>query len=160
MDFLKFDPGLVGGHCLPVDPYYYSTFAKKFGIKTEIILSGRKINNSMFKFMYLKLISEIKNLKLNSFKTRVLILGLTYKKNVADVRNSFPLEIYKLLKKKFKYIDICDPLLKEKKIIGVKILNDFDLNNYELIINLVNHKIFKSKILEIKKNKKSYLELF
>ena len=99
-------------------------------------MSGRKINNSMFKFMYLKLISEIKNLKLNSFKTRVLILGLTYKKNVADVRNSFPLEIYKLLKKKFKYIDICDPLLKEKKIIGVKILNDFDLNNYELIINL------------------------
>ena len=97
---------------------------------------------------------------MNSFKTRVLILGLTYKKNVADVRNSFPLEIYKLLKKKFKYIDICDPLLKEKKIIGVKILNDFDLNNYELIINLVNHKIFKSKILEIKKNKKSYLELF
>ena len=159
-NFLKFYPGLVGGHCLPVDPYYYSTFAKKFGIKTDIILSGRKINNSMFKFMYSKLINEIKKLKLNFRSVRVLVLGLTYKKNVADIRNSFALEIFKLLKKKFKNINACDPLLKEKKIKNIKVLSHFDINNYELIINLVNHKIFKSQILKIKKNKKNYLELF
>ena len=51
-NFLKFNPGLVGGHCLPVDPYYYSSFAKKHGVKTNLILSGRKINNSMYKFIY------------------------------------------------------------------------------------------------------------
>ncbi len=103
-NFLKFDPGLVGGHCLPVDPYYYSSFAKKKGIKTEVILSGRKINNSMYLFMYDKIIKEIKSFKLNLKKTKILVLGLTYKKNVSDIRNSFALKLYKLLKKKLRIL--------------------------------------------------------
>ncbi len=159
-NFLKFDPGLVGGHCLPVDPYYYSTFAKKFGIKTDIILSGRKINNSMFKFMYNKIIEEIKKYKINFHSSKVLILGLTYKKNVSDIRNSYAINIYKLLQKKFKKISVCDPLLKNKKVNNIKILYDFNVSNYDLIINLVNHDIFKFKIKKIKENKKKYIELF
>jgi UDP-N-acetyl-D-galactosamine dehydrogenase len=159
-NFLKFNPGLVGGHCLPVDPYYYSTFAKKFGIKTDIILSGRKINNSMYKFMYNKLINEVKKLKINFRKSKILILGLTYKKNVSDIRNSYAINIYKLFKNKFKNLHVCDPLLKNKKIKNIKVLYDFNIKNYDLIINLVNHNVFKSKILKIKKNKQSYIELF
>ena len=159
-NFLKFNPGLVGGHCLPVDPYYYSTFAKKFGIKTDIILSGRKTNNTMYKFMYNKLIHEIKKFKINSKKTKILLLGLTYKKNVSDFRNSYAIDIYKLLKNKFKNIHVCDPLLKNKKIKNIKILQDFNFKDYDLIINLVNHDIFKSKILKIKKNNQNYIELF
>jgi len=159
-NFLKFNPGLVGGHCLPVDPYYYSTFAKKFGIKTDVILSGRKINNSMYKFMYNKLINEIRKLKINFRQSRILILGLTYKKNVSDIRNSYAINIYKLLKNKFKNLHVCDPLLKNKKIKNIKILYDFNIKNYDLVINLVNHDVFRSKISRIKKNKQNYIEIF
>lgn len=159
-NFLKFKPGLVGGHCLPVDPYYFSTFAKKYRIKTNLILSGRKINNSMYKFMYLKLIEEIKKLKVIDKNSKLLILGLTYKKNVSDIRNSFPINIVSLLRMKFKNIDVCDPLLKNKKVKNFKILSSFNIKDYDLVINLVNHDVLKSKIMNIKKNKKFYLELF
>ncbi len=153
-NFLKFNPGLVGGHCLPVDPYYYSTYAKKFGVKTDIILSGRKINNSMYKFMYNKLINEIRFNKIDIQKSKILFLGLTYKKNVSDIRNSYALKLYKLLIKKCKHLKVCDPLLTNKKIKNIKILKDFAVKDYDLFINAVDHDIFKSKISKIKKIKK------
>ena len=159
-NFLKFDPGLVGGHCLPVDPYYFSNFAEKKGIKTEVILSGRKINNSMYLYMYNKIIKDIKNLKLNIKKSRILVLGLTYKKNVSDIRNSFALKLYRLLKKKIKYLEACDPFLTKKNIKNIKVLHNFNIDDYELILNFVNHDLFKNKILKIKKTNKKYLDLF
>tara|TARA_Y100000816_G_scaffold292302_1_gene286886 strand:+ start:8647 stop:9852 length:1206 start_codon:yes stop_codon:yes gene_type:complete len=159
-NFLKFDPGLVGGHCLPVDPYYYSDFAKKFGIKTNVILSARKINNSMYLFMYDKILKKIKDYKLDLKKSKILILGLTYKKNVSDIRNSFALKLFFLLKKKIKNLDVSDPLIMNKKIQNLKIFENFDIDKYDLIINFVNHDIFKDKILKIKKKKKKYLDLF
>ena len=159
-NFLKFDPGLVGGHCLPVDPYYFSNFAEKKGIKTEVILSGRKTNNSMYLYMYNKIIKDIKNLKLNIKKSRILVLGLTYKKNVSDIRNSFALKLYKLLKKKIKYLEACDPFLTKKNIKNIKVLHNFNIDDYELILNFVNHDLFKNKILKIKKTNKKYLDLF
>ena len=159
-NFLKFNPGLVGGHCLPVDPYYYSTFAKKYGVKTNLILSGRKINNSMYKFIYLKLVNEIKSLKINFKNSRILVLGLTYKKNVSDTRNSYAINIVKLLKKKVRKLDIYDPLLKNKKLKNIKILSNLKITNYDLVINLVDHDIFESLILKIKKSKKNYLKIF
>ena len=159
-NFLKFNPGLVGGHCLPVDPYYYSSFAKKLGIKTEIILSGRKINNLMYKFMYRKLINDIDRLNLNTKTSKVLVLGLTYKKNVSDIRNSYAIKIFELLKTKIKNIHVCDPFLKNKKIKKFKILKLFNVKNYDLFINLVNHDIFLPKIKRLKKLKKNYIELF
>ena len=159
-NFLKFDPGLVGGHCLPVDPYYFSNFAEKKGIKTEVILSGRKINNSMYLYMYNKIIKDIKNLKLNIKKSRILVLGLTYKKNVSDIRNSFALKLYRLLKKKIKYLEACDPFLTKKNIKNIKVLHNFNIDDYELILNFVNHDLFKNKILKIKKTNNKYLDLF
>jgi len=159
-NFLKFNPGLVGGHCLPVDPYYYSAFANKFGVNTEIILSARKINNLMYKFMYKKLIDQIKNLNLNIKNSKILVLGLTYKKNVSDVRNSYAIKIFKLLKIKLNNVHVVDPLLQNKKIKNLKILKSFKIKNYDLIINLVNHDIFMPEIKKIKKLKKNYIELF
>tara|TARA_B100001093_G_scaffold139318_1_gene131900 strand:- start:226 stop:1431 length:1206 start_codon:yes stop_codon:yes gene_type:complete len=159
-NFLKFNPGLVGGHCLPVDPYYYSSFAKKHGVKTNLILSGRKINNSMYKFIYSKLVKEIISLKIDLKNSRILALGLTYKKNVSDIRNSYAINIVKLLKKRFRKLDVYDPLLKNKEFKDIKVLDNLKIANYDLIINLVNHDIFKSEILKIKKSKKNYLELF
>ena len=159
-NFLKFNPGLVGGHCLPVDPYYYSSFAKKHGVKTNLILSGRKINNSMYKFVYSKLVHEIKDLKIDFKNSRLLILGLTYKKNVSDIRNSYAINVVKLLEKRFRILDVYDPLLKNKKLKDIKIIENLKIANYDLVINLVNHDIFKSIISKIKKSKKKYLELF
>ena len=159
-NFIKFNPGLVGGHCLPVDPYYYSSFAKKYGVKTNLILSGRKINNSMYKFIYSKLVNEIKSFKIDFKNSRLLVLGLTYKKNVSDIRNSYAINVVKLLKKRFRIIDVYDPLLKNKKLKDIKIMENIKIANYDLVINLVNHDIFKSIISKIKKSKKKYLELF
>ena len=150
-NFLKFNPGLVGGHCLPVDPYYYSSFAKKYGVKTNLILSGRKVNNSMYKFVYSKLVNEIKDLKIDFKDSRLLILGLTYKKNVSDIRNSYAINVVKLLEKRFRILDVYDPLLKNKKLKDIKIIENLKIANYDLVINLVNHDIFKSIISKIKK---------
>jgi UDP-N-acetyl-D-galactosamine dehydrogenase len=115
-NFLKFEPGLVGGHCLPVDPYYYSSFAKKIGIKTNILLSGRKTNDQMYKFIFQKLLNEIKRIPIKKENLKILTLGITYKKNVPDLRNSFALKIFKLLKSNFKKVDSFDPLLNNSNL--------------------------------------------
>ena len=99
--------------------------------------------------MYNKIIKDIKNLKLNIKKSRILVLGLTYKKNVSDIRNSFALKLYRLLKK-IKYLEACDPFLT-KNIKNIKVLHNFNIDDYELILNFVNHDLFKNKILKIKK---------
>ena len=79
-NFIKFNPGLVGGHCLPVDPYYYSHFAKSYGVSTEILLAGRRVNNSMFKFIFQKIKYELKKNGLKLNKSKILLLGSSYKK--------------------------------------------------------------------------------
>ncbi len=99
-NFIKYSPGLVGGHCLPVDPYYFSWFAKKLGLNTKIILAGRKTNNEMVKFTKEMILKKIRKYKFNSKKIKVLIMGLTYKKNVADLRNSLSIKVFQSLKKK------------------------------------------------------------
>ena len=151
-NFVPYEPGLVGGHCLPVDPYYFSYFAKKKGIKTNILLAGRNINNSMYKFVLKSLYKKIKK------KSKILFLGLTYKKNVADIRNSFALKIYNQLKKKYKSVDAYDPLLFKQKIKNIIIKKNINLKIYNCIILAVPH-ISLIKLLK-KNNIKNYLELF
>ena len=102
---------------------------------------------------------KLKTLKL-ILKIRLLILGLTYKKNVSDIRNSYAINVVKLLEKRFRILDVYDPLLKNKKLKDIKIIENLKIANYDLVINLVNHDIFKSIISKIKKSKKKYLELF
>ena len=85
-----------------------------------------------------------------------MILGLTYKKNVSDIRNSYAINVVKLLEKRFRILDVYDPLLKNKKLKDIKIIENLKIANYDLVINLVNHDIFKSIISKIKKSKKKY----
>jgi len=96
-NFIKYKPGLVGGHCLPVDPYYLSYISRINKFKTKIILAGRNINNSMEKNIYNE-ISKLISKKIFKNK-KILLCGLTYKENVADLRNSMQLEIFKKLNK-------------------------------------------------------------
>ena len=136
----------------------------------------------MYKFIYSKLVNGIKSFKIDFKNSRLLVLGLTYKKNVSDIRNSYAINVVKLLKKRFRIIDVYDPLLKNKKLKDIKIMENIKIANYDLVIkdicedvswackdahyivdlviNLVNHDIFKSIISKIKKSKKKYLELF
>jgi UDP-N-acetyl-D-galactosamine dehydrogenase len=87
-NFLKFHPGLVGGHCIGVDPYYLTAKAEALGYRPEVILSGRRINDSMGPYVAQRLIKMMAGLDLPPARLRVGILGLTFKENVPDVRNS------------------------------------------------------------------------
>ena len=140
-NFLDFQPGLVGGHCISVDPYYLTYKSKKMGYNPKLILAGREINDNMGKY-----ISSIAINKLQKNKSKkILILGLTFKENCSDLRNSQVYEIFKNLNNYYK-VDIHDPLAldSEIKIIynkkNEKILKN---NHYNLIIIAVSHNIFK-----------------
>ena len=142
-NFLPFVPGLVGGHCIGVDPYYLAFKAKKIGHTPKIILSGRNINNAMPKF-YANLIKT--KINTNSKKNKILILGATFKENCKDLRNSKVFELYKELKKKGFKTDLYDPMFnfKQELINKNKIINSKPkLGYYNLIVLAVAHKKFK-----------------
>ena len=141
-NFVTYQPGLVGGHCLPVDPYYFSYFAKNIGIKTNILLSGRKTNNEMVNFVTKKIskkLNKVKNIK----SKKILILGLTYKKNVADIRNSLAINVYRNLKKKYKNIKTYDPYLDSKTFKNLKLIRTVEIKKHDIFIILNNHDQFK-----------------
>ena len=160
-NFIDYKPGLVGGHCLPVDPYYFSSFAKKTGIKTDVILAGRKTNNDMYKFCLKQIIKKMKDIKKKKSKIKILFLGVSYKPNVADLRNSFSLKLYRSLKQKIKNVYAFDPMLDNKIAKKNQVINHkINLKKFDLIINAVNHSMFKNHLKSIRKNKLRYLELF
>jgi UDP-N-acetyl-D-galactosamine dehydrogenase len=151
-NFMKFTPGLVGGHCIGVDPYYLSYKAKKIGINPKIILAGRSINSNYFRHI-IKLIKEQKGKK-------ILIMGLSFKENCKDLRNTQVIKIYNYLKKNYK-IDIFDPVVSKseaKKIYGINLIDTIKEKNYDIILIAVAHNFFlkmKNKILKsIKKDGK------
>jgi len=151
-NFLKFKPGLVGGHCLPVDPYYLSHISKKNNIQTKITLSGRSTNDSMAKVVENKILDEIKKINFKE-KKRIIICGLSYKKDVADLRNSLALKIYKNIRKKNKSIKGFDPLINteiSKKNNLISSINQ--LSKFDIFFVLTNHTILL-KILKKLKNK-------
>ena len=142
-NFIKFRPGLVGGHCIGVDPYYLTYKAKKIGLSPKVLLAGRKTNDDMSKHIVQKYHSNIKKLKKKVNK--VLILGLTFKENCPDTRNSKAFEVCKyLLKLKYK-VSLYDPYVKKKDLpkFYQKFLNTkLKKNYYEGGLLLVNHNIF------------------
>ena len=152
-NFHNYTPGLVGGHCLPVDPYYLAYIAKKKNYPSEVILSGRKVNNNMKKYTIRK-ITEL--LKKNKRNVKILLFGASYKPNVTDIRNSIPLNVYKFLKKKYRKKIFCiDTFVNSKIAKNLRILNKIDKTKYDYFIPLVFHKnmklIFK---MALKNNKK------
>jgi UDP-N-acetyl-D-galactosamine dehydrogenase len=146
-NFMDYRPGLVGGHCIAVDPYYLSYKAKELGVSSKLILSGQEINESIP-----KLISD-KILKILNYKKRsnhkILILGVTFKENCPDLRDSKVLNIIDDLSNKKNQIFIFDPWTKKeslKKRLNKKIifLDQLNINyKFDVIIIAVRHKIFK-----------------
>ena len=99
-NFHKYFPGLVGGHCIGVDPYYLTYKSKLLGYDPKIILAGRKLNDSMANYLFLKLKGLLKLKKLNKKNLKILVLGITFKENCPNIRNSQSLKLTKLIKKK------------------------------------------------------------
>lgn len=159
-NFLKFNPGLVGGHCLPVDPYYLSYYANKSKFKTKVTLAGRNVNNSMETFIFEKINKKVLKVKKNKNK-KIVVAGLTYKANVADLRNSLAIKIFKKLKHKVPNIMAYDPTIEKKLAKKLNIEIDFEnIKNADIFIFLVKHNKFKNIYLYAKKNNKTIFDPF
>ena len=157
-NFLNFEAGLVGGHCLPVDPYYLYDLAKINNFDAKFILAGRNVNNHMVNYVENKIMYEVKK---RNIKT-ILLSGLTFKKNVSDIRNSLSLKIFKNLKKQKKIkVEAADPLIKKNKSLKIINLSKIKIHNYDLIVNLVDHDILRNFFLKYyKKNNEKFLDIF
>ena len=148
-NFINFFPGLVGGHCIGVDPYYLAEKAKSVGCYPRIILAGRKINDEMDKFIYKNILENLKKKKIyKNQNLKAIILGATFKDNCPDMRNSKILDLYKtLIKNKIKtffYDPGADISLNEKN--KLNFINKIKANSYDILIISNNHKYFKKII--------------
>ena len=159
-NFLHFKPGLVGGHCIGVDPYYLTYKAESVGHHPKIILAGREINDNMGSHVVSEMIKKMEEKKINIKNSKILIMGITFKENCSDIRNSGVKMVFERLKKYTHNIDLYDPWTDSKeikKIYGINSQQTLDKNNYDGIIIAVAHKIFiemgKIEILNLcKKN--------
>ena len=141
-NFQKYNYGLVGGHCLPVDPYYLAFFAKQNKIKLNIVLAGRKTNNSMSKYFIKFLKEELKKKLVNYKKDKIIFYGITYKKNVPDIRNSLSIKIINYFNKINKNIFVKDPIIKANVFKQLNYKKIDKLNNSSCVIVLVKHNDF------------------
>ncbi len=154
-NFQHFKPGLVGGHCIGVDPYYLVYKASELGIHTEVIQSGRKINDRMPNYVSNKVVNELAKKNLKFRESKIIILGLTFKENVSDIRNSKMIEVYKYLKSYNINIFAYDPYINKKDIYRshkIKLYEWNELpNESDAIIYGVSHKQLKKiKILKFR----------
>jgi len=145
-NFLPFKPGLVGGHCIGVDPYYLTFKADSIGYQPKIILAGRELNDNMGKHVVSELIKAMKNKKIKIKKSKILIMGLTFKENCADIRNSGVQSVIKELKKYDCSIDLYDNWVDSQEIktmYDILPKSTLNINTYDSIILAVAHDEFK-----------------
>ena len=144
-NFLNFTPGLVGGHCIGVDPYYLTHKAQEVGYQPEVILSGRRVNDLMAEHIASLLVKRMISNKKMIHSSRVLILGLTFKENCPDIRNTKVVDIYAALKSFNIEIDIYDPWANRAEAFdeyGIELLSAPQNGVYDGIILAVSHKDF------------------
>ncbi len=142
-NFTRFSPGLVGGHCIGVDPYYLSFKAKEAGINPKLILSSREINESVPNFIAKKLLQDLINKDVNIKESNILILGYTFKENCADDRNTKVESLVSIISQYGCNIDIFDPYLKKEKFLKENpILNPKKFHKYDALIIAVSHDEF------------------
>jgi UDP-N-acetyl-D-glucosamine/UDP-N-acetyl-D-galactosamine dehydrogenase len=144
-NFLNFKPGLVGGHCIGVDPYYLTYVSENNGYNPEIILAGRRVNDNMGNEIIKRIEYALYNKKKNIKNSNILIMGFTFKENCNDVRNTKVFDIYKNIKSKGSFVNIYDPLIDPmsiKKNYKIKTIKRPKQAFYDIIIIAVSHEIF------------------
>lgn len=141
-NFLKFFPGLVGGHCIGVDPYYLTHKAAEYGHHARIINSGRSINDSMGEYVAKQIVQKLINLEVALKHTRILVMGITFKENVSDIRNSKVVDIINELQSFGLNVDIVDPHASKEEVQEEYNLSITKQINppYDAVIVAVNHR--------------------
>lgn len=150
-NFLPFRPGLVGGHCIGVDPYYLTHKAQSLGLHPEIILAARRLNDRMGEYVATQLIKEMVKQRIQVVGSKILVMGLSFKENCPDIRNTKIVDMVNSLKEYDLDIEIYDPWVDHKEAqleYGLKPVNVLLENNYDAIILAVAHDEFKSMTLE------------
>ena len=155
-NFLKYKPGLVGGHCIGVDPYYLAHKAESLGYYPQVMLSGRRVNDNIGIFISNKIIKLLIGKGQKILGGDVLILGFTFKENCPDIRNTRVIDIYYELRQFGLMVDIYDPHANEKEVetqYGISLTSQLE-KKYDAVIHAVNHiefmKIYYSNLKNIK----------
>ncbi len=163
-NFLKFSPGLVGGHCIGVDPYYLTYKAEELGYHSQIILSGRRINDDMGKYVVECLVKKMISANIPVKNANVAVLGLTFKENCPDTRNTKVIDIINELKEYSIYPAISDYVAdadEAKREYGVEFTDFDDINNVDVVILAVGHEDYKNltpeKLSALYRNKEKIL---
>ncbi|MCY1635003.1 nucleotide sugar dehydrogenase [Marinifilum sp. D737] len=154
-NFLPFTPGLVGGHCIGVDPYYLAQKAQETGYNPEIILSGRRLNDGMGEWVASQVVKlmikkgqAVKNAKL-------LVLGITFKENCPDIRNTKAIDVINELKEYGSQVDVYDPWADKEEVkeeYGLDLVDNYTKEKYDGIVLAVSHKEFKEMDLSVLRN--------
>ena len=155
-NFLPFRPGLVGGHCIGVDPYYLAQKAQELGYHPEIILAGRRMNDSMGKYVASEVIKLMLQNELKVKGASILVLGITFKENCPDVRNTKVVDVVRELQQYGTKITIYDPLANPVEVedeYGLKTTKELPKQRFDAVVLTVAHKEFLSMDLDAIKNK-------
>jgi UDP-N-acetyl-D-galactosamine dehydrogenase len=156
-NFLKFTPGLVGGHCIGVDPYYLTYKVEQIGYHSQIILAGRKINDDMGRYVAENTLKQLIKVDKQIKGCKVLVMGITFKENCPDIRNSKVIDIIHELKEYGIEIKVVDPLAEKSEVqreYGIKLSKLEDVTDVDAVIFAVPHEKFKN--ISLKDLKKIY----
>ncbi|WP_291334221.1 Vi polysaccharide biosynthesis UDP-N-acetylglucosamine C-6 dehydrogenase TviB [Acinetobacter sp. UBA801] len=145
-NFLPFRPGLVGGHCIGVDPYYLTHKAQSLGLHPEIILAARRLNDRMGEYVATQLIKEMVKQRIQVVGSKILVMGLSFKENCPDIRNTKIIDMVQALKEYELDLDIYDPWVDPKEVeheYGLAPISALQNNEYDAVILAVAHDQFK-----------------
>ncbi|MCO7198239.1 MULTISPECIES: Vi polysaccharide biosynthesis UDP-N-acetylglucosamine C-6 dehydrogenase TviB [Pseudoalteromonas] len=145
-NFLKFKPGLVGGHCISVDPYYLTFKAEEVGYRPEVILAGRRINDGMGEYVATQLVKKLSSRKIHIDEAKVLVLGFTFKGDCPDVRNTKIIDVVRELQDFNMSVDVYDGWASAEEVdkeYGIQLVNQIQHGQYDGIILAVDHSEFK-----------------
>ncbi len=159
-NFIKLSPGLVGGHCIGVDPYYLTFKAEELGYKPNLILGARQINNGMSKYVAEKTIKLMIKKGIQIKDSKVLILGITFKENCPDVRNTKVVDIITEMQEYGCNVDIADYWADKNEVkheYNLDLIENYNLDDYQAIIVAVGHEKFRG--LEISNENKVIFDI-
>ena len=160
-NFLPFYPGLVGGHCISVDPYYLAFKSEKLGYKPSVILSGRNVNDKMGKFVVSKVLKLMRSKGIAIKGANILILGITFKENCPDIRNTKIVDVYNEFISFGANVDVFDSVANKeqvKKELQIDLIKNYTVKQYSAIILAVAHTDFKG--IDFKKLQNSKTVIF
>lgn len=156
-NFLPFKPGLVGGHCIGVDPYYLAQKAQEVGYHPEIILAGRRLNDSMGEYVATEVLKLMVQSEIPVKGAKVLMLGITFKENCPDIRNTKAIDVYRNLKSFHMDVDVYDPWASSSEVnheYGINTISSIENKKYDAIVHTVAHNEFSTlDFINLRKDK-------